>query len=617
MKKAFMIALCLLLAALLGGCSAVGSLRQLLTTTTVTTVPAETTQTTQTTPAETVPVETEPVVTEPAETEPAETEPAETEPPEPVLPTWDDALWQKSLSSVTLSCGMDDSRFASDGWGTDEISQAVTELTGVTLDVVKYLHTEDLTVQIASGELPDLVCTDKLTDRFENGETSLPWDVLAEENCPEFLTLIDPVELLNNEAGDGHIYTLRSGYRSQAAYDTEQSLSTGLINAGVCFRADLLDKLEIKAIPDSFEALNDCLYTASENKKALKIDTVLNLYPAGYDILSIEYGCQQSCWWDQDAQKVKTKYRDNTWLSWYKQLNTWYRDGILAEDYLSVRPETFLERNLSGKSFAVQYTVTYAEELNGTWRAEETGGCRDDLTKPVMMLASSPLTLNGTARMADACADNSIGSGCCFISSTCSSPDRAILFMEFLKSPQGDRLTQWGLEKTHYKLTDSGLPVKTAAMMTRPEEQTKASYTGIGLWAFQGSDLVRGLREAADAENSSDSYAAQDAVSRNEELSRIKALCGANKNPALAFAVIKKSDDLYGKYTKITDEFSRVSSQMIMAESEAEVETLWYGFLAFAKENRLDDIEALMTERFKNNLWRYESAGLYTDLIDR
>ena len=94
--------------------------------------------------------------------------------------------------------------------------------------------------------------------------------------------------------------------------------------------------------------------------------------------------------------------------------------------------------------FAAAYNQGYAFEVDRKWRDEQgIGGKHDDLTKPFFDQVVEPLTYKGETRIT--MTDYNHGFSSCFISTNCENPGRAICFMEFLKSPQGDMLTQWGI----------------------------------------------------------------------------------------------------------------------------------------------------------------------------
>ena len=113
-----------------------------------------------------------------------------------------------------------------------------------------------------------------------------------------------------------------------------------------------------------------------------------------------------------------------------------------------------------------------------------------------------------------------------FITSNCKNPDRAILFAEFLKSPEGDHLSQWGIEGVHYTLTDNGLPITTDDYKAGG---SKEGTSGAGWWYFQGSGYTEALSDV------------QATVSEPEYSKRVEAMKWIKDRtirlPALTFAI--------------------------------------------------------------------------------
>ena len=147
--------------------------------------------------------------------------------------SWSNVAWSQEHSGVEFTL-FDDVRgmYQSGLWGTEPISQKITEMTGIILrdvgpafgDDKKEPEDRELSIMLASGELPDFFFTKTGLERFENTSVSHAWDVLIEEHCPELMDLIDSVERLNATASDGHFYTLYSGYNSERYYKDDNSV---------------------------------------------------------------------------------------------------------------------------------------------------------------------------------------------------------------------------------------------------------------------------------------------------------------------------------------------------------------------------------------------------------
>ena len=289
-------------------------------------------------------------------------------------------------------------------------------------------------------------------------------------------------------------------------------------------------------------------------------------------------------------------------------MNKWYRDGLMPKDYLGVRPEDFFQRNRSGQVFAAQYNCALQVETNELWRQNGTGGLSTDMTKPYFKIVKESLTYKGEDLLTYP--DYNIGWASTFLSASCENLDRAILFMEFLKSPQGDELTQWGIEGKHYTLNEDGLIVRTEEYNNYTADELK--QTGIGPWYLQASGLGEGVAVhstilSADPEKAID---AQDEI----DLMKMRKT-HYDRNPVMYFAKTDLDSDELAIQTKLADEWNKRTAQMIAAGSEAEVEQLWNEMQDYMKANGIEQVEAMMTANYKEALARYQAAGYFTDIV--
>ena len=229
-------------------------------------------------------------------------------------------------------------------------------------------------------------------------------------------------------------------------------------------------------------------------------------------------------------------------------------------------------------------------------------------------LVEKPLTYQGEERISNVMVDYGTGWSSCFISTNCENPGRAICYMEFLKSPQGDQLCQFGIEGVHYNLVD-GKVKQTEEYLNRPAEEREGTYTGIGPWYFQGSGWAEGISWASNVVNAIDEWTKTAAESNDTVRSYHKELAYGNKNPAMSFARVESDDDEMAAYTKLADQWKVQTAAMVTAESEAAVEQIWNDFQAYAKANGIEAVEAKMTSRYVENLKRYQEAGYFTDIV--
>ena len=360
--------------------------------------------------------------------------------------------------------------------------------------------------------------------------------------------------------------------------------------------------------------MDQTFYTIKEKADTVGITMVYSVHPQWtFHSIPRWMGCADGNLWDEETKSIKMLYRDSTWLEYFKLMNRWYRDGILVKDYLGVRPEDFFARNESTQVFAADYNAGYAYVVDQSWRDTGMGGKHNDLTKPYFDQVVQPLTYKGEVRIT--LSDFSTGWSSCFITRNCENPGRAICYMEFLKSPQGDQLTQWGIEGVHFDLVD-GLPVTREDYKNRDADQKLSSYTGIGPWYFQGSDRYEGIPNGpASVLNAIDEWAAYDAQCDVNDRTIKKEACYQDKNPAMSFARVESDDDEMAMYTKITDQWTKSIASMITADSEAACEQAWNEFQTYAMNEGMEAVEAKMTSRYVENLKRYQAAGYFTDIV--
>ena len=519
--------------------------------------------------------------------------------------TWENLSWEKDTSPVTLSCYIDWDWWAWDDWGTDATTQKVTELTGVSLEVTKGSDPQVLSVQLAAQELNDIVFMDNLPQRFEDPDVCYAWDELIPEYCPEFWDLVDPLEKINNQAADGHVYTFKTHYGDERNYQDENSIGN-YANWTVSYRADITEKLGIATPFTSVEAIEEALYKVKDNAADLGITMVLNPHPSWTYAIEQWMGAKGT-YWDDETKSIKNVWTDEATYEYYKLLNKWYRDGIVTKDYLGVRPEDFFARDKSGEVFATMYNSGYGYTINDSWRETGFGGKIDDLTKPVFEMVNEIPTYKGENRTV--VADNGTGWASTFITKNCSEPGRAICCLAFMKRPAGDKLSQLGIEGYTYTMVD-GKVQWTEEKLNADADKAKAMHKTC---YFQGSNWCEGLSWAV--VNTKDEWSKAESEKGNARRLLYKNIARENKNPAMSFARVESADDEMAAYTKISDQWNICKAAMVTAESEAACEQVYADFQQYAKDNGYDAVMAKMTERYVENLKRYQAAGYFTDII--
>ena len=558
--------------------------------------------------------------------------------------------WQTHTDPVTLTLASDHHFSGTDSgypqWGEDPVSRQISDLTGVKIEIQigadgwaalaagshdtagdadEQTQSSYVDLLQAAGSVPDLIYISGGADiqRLSDSAYSQPLDVLAAEYCPEFWDSLDPLEILNNQQEDGHVYAFRKGYITDSVYDDPTMPIE--VPRSLSLRQDILDKLGA-SLPTSIEALESLLYRVKEQGQPLGIQYPLRQLNAAASPLAEWMGVKRFVYWDSDTRSVKTPLRQDAWLPYFLRMNQWYRDGVLA------LPDTEAPwRSGSGESLAS--VIDYFEETTAysfATAADEILPAassmyvldEDPATPFAHAYVTVPLTYEGEVRLQ--AADTAIGGqgdqGALFISTSCIQAGRAICFMQYLKSQQGAQLTHWGLQDEHYTLDDEGF-VTFAADYAYPQQMvddmgfmSSVKKAGLDYWTLMDNSMVTGRLNASPTAYCTNPDLLEIRKMKIEAGIAYKAYAAQNKVPALYFAEPHEGDAGYDEYLALLDAWHHAAWEMVTAPSAQQVQARWAQLMQELSTAGLDAMESAMTARFADALERYHAAGYFTSI---
>ena len=518
-------------------------------------------------------------------------------------------------------------------WAEDAISRRIADMTGVQLVLELGNETESthfdaggmLQVMLSSGDLSDLIFVrqQKDIDRLSDSAYSQPLDVLAAEHCPEFWDSLDPLEILNNQREDGHVYALPKGYYTQQVYDDPQIPIE--VPRTLYLRRDLLQRLG-REMPASVEELESLLYQVKDQAQSLGIQYPLRQINAVSSPLAEWMGVKRYVYWDAEARSVKTPLRQDAWLPYFLRMNQWYRDGVLALPDVEAPWRSGSDESLGPVIDYFEETTAYsfataADEILPA--ASSMYVLDEDPTTPFAhAYVTAPLTYEGEVRLQ--AADTAIGGqgdqGALFISTSCVRADRAICFMQYLKSQEGAQLTHWGVQDEHYTLDEDGFVTFTAdyaypqQMVDDMGFMSSVKKAGVDYWTLMDNSLVTGRLNASPTAYCTNPDLLEIRKMKIEAGVNYKAYAAQNKVPALYFAEPHEEDADYDEYLALLDTWHHAAWEMVTAPSSQQVESLWAQLMQDLSTAGLDAMESAMTARFADALERYHAAGYFTDI---
>lgn len=502
--------------------------------------------------------------------------------------------YMEDTSPITMDLFIDYDWYTVDTWGKDEISNEITRLTGISFNVHKSSDLSELGVLLAADELPDIMFTANLIQRFEDADVCYPWDELIPQYAPNFYenAEVGEIEKLNNTAADGHIYTFKTHFHYWKSPLDFPSYG----DSGLYVREDIMKKLgktasDIKSLEDLMAVFDE----VNAKKAELGIDVIYNPHPTWHNAIAEYMGCKVRSWVDADGN-ARTFWSDPTYREFFAYMNELYTKGYLYKDAYAVNPENFFTLNRSGSVFAVTYNTGVATETNKIFF--ESGMEDKEFTSLL------ELTWKGEHRRKTY--DSGIGWSSCYISKNCKYPDRAIRLMEFLKSPEGDALTQWGIEGKHYTKDEEGRVIRTQYYYDKIKEDPTS--LGIGPWYLQGSGLGEGT-SIASMMVQTNATAQQLAWSKPqyELLAYLKTTY--RSVPYWYFARVSSDSDEYTIQTKLNTYWRTKTVEVITAPDAAASAAAYDEMMQYMKDNGLEQLESAMTANYE------EKLPLYADFI--
>ena len=362
---------------------------------------------------------------------------------------WDspDLTWRKNTEPATFSLFHNMSWAPMDVWGSDHVSQQVTADTGISFEVTKQSDANELATMVATEALPDAVFVygSSRIDMMEDYEVSYAWDELIDQYCPEMWDLLDKTDIQMATKADGHFYTLYTHVRNGAYWDDPaKGLSYG--TSGLAFRQDVMEELgnpEIKSVEDFYNVLKEA--------KKLHPDIIPYLQPNNNGTylawcFGVDYdGTQGQCTIDENGNAIWVYSEEKPLTEYLSFTNKLMREGLMSQEGLIYDQEQTKTAIMGGNVFCWSGQFYDIDQWNEALSAIEGNTA-------YYVALTTPLTVDGEIKMD--LTWGSPGFAGFYITRACKDPGRLIALMEYMQSPYGDQLTQWGVKDLDYELID-------------------------------------------------------------------------------------------------------------------------------------------------------------------
>lgn len=359
------------------------------------------------------------------------------------------------------------------------VAKAITEATGVTLDVSYPVASqgdakEDVALMIANDEYPDMIyAKGSATDLYQAGALIDMTD-LIEKYGPNIKKMYGAeMEKLKWSQDDPGIYQLSYAGVNQKTLTTGGScqIQWAALKENDYKYPKTLDEYEkmIKSYLAAHPKTEDGLDMIGITMSASDWHGMITLgNPAG---LIADASPDNGQWIIDDEYNVHYKHVTDEEKEYFKWLCRMYNEGILDPNFATQTDDDYIAKVASGRVVAITDAEWHYSQCEATLVADG---------KVDQTYVGLPVTLReDQVEKALLYQGTTVGWGI-GITKSCEDPVRAIKFLDYLCSDEGQILYHWGIEGENYFLDDDGQPYRTDEEVAKAQSDPDyAKNTGI------------------------------------------------------------------------------------------------------------------------------------------
>ena len=359
------------------------------------------------------------------------------------------------------------------------VAKAITEATGVTLDVSYPVASQgdakkDVALMIANDEYPDMIyAKGSATDLYQAGALIDMTD-LIEKYGPNIKKMYGAeMEKLKWSQDDPGIYQLSYAGVNQKTLTTGGScqIQWAALKENDYKYPKTLDEYEkmIKSYLAAHPKTEDGLDMIGITMSASDWHWMITLgNPAG---LIADASPDNGQWIIDDEYNVHYKHVTDEEKEYFKWLCRMYNEGILDPNFATQTDDDYIAKVASGRVVAITDAEWHYSQCEATLVADG---------KVDQTYVGLPVTLReDQVEKALLYQGTTVGWGI-GITKSCEDPVRAIKFLDYLCSDEGQILYHWGIEGENYFLDDNGQPYRTDEEVAKAQSDPDyAKNTGI------------------------------------------------------------------------------------------------------------------------------------------
>ena len=486
------------------------------------------------------------------------------------------------------------------------VAKAITEATGVTLDVSYPVASqgdakEDIALMIANDEYPDMIyAKGSATDLYQAGALIDMTD-LIEKYGPNIKKMYGAeMEKLKWSQDDPGIYQLSYAGVNQKTLTTGGScqIQWAALKENDYKYPNTLDEYEkmIKSYLAAHPKTEDGLDMIGITMSASDWHWMITLgNPAG---LIADASPDNGQWIIDDEYNVHYKHVTDEEKEYFKWLCRMYNEGILDPNFATQTDDDYIAKVASGRVVAITDAEWHYSQCEATLVADG---------KVDQTYVGLPVTLReDQVEKALLYQGTTVGWGI-GITKSCEDPVRAIKFLDYLCSDEGQILYHWGIEGENYFLDDDGQPYRTDEEVAKAQSDPDYSkntgidnYTGFpiygtGSYSEDGFPYTPTTKESVIANYNEAEKAGCEAMGFEMLTDMFAQPEEFDLLPYSALWAYQQPQELAEKQT-ILDEIAWPGLVKCVTGTEDEFDGNWKSMVQELTDNGLADAEEAMTE---------------------
>lgn len=480
-------------------------------------------------------------------------------------------------------------------WAEDEVSKAFKEKFNVHVEFSKPDADADarLNVMISAGDLPDSIMMDRGNTNKQLAELGnlQPLEPFMEKNPNLQENLLDTT--IEGLSIDGKLYGIPNWPRMAATGGNDvwmynqrlyQDAGSPPLETFEDLRA-FATKIK-NDVPKNREGLETIPMTTDGTADGQRY---ARAFFRSYG------GVLVGNWYSIQDGDYKLAFRDSVFKEASMEVNSWWRDGLIAETQFTDTGEQIVEKMVAGRTALLFYDFSNDETnhfrtlLKESFPDDSYEIPEPNVFPPAKGLPADEIYGDETS---------SLGWNVTCITSNAENPQRIFDLWSYFLTPEAAILQMYGPQGDYWdELDEEGLPV-----LKYPEsELTSDEINRLGLWFWMMPGHSDNVDTTKFAINDKLPEEKQNWVVKMqyERVTPTKWLTDEFENINV---VIDPQSDLGIQRTLIEDYIEAEYPKMIMANTAEEAEEIYDDILKFAEENGIAEIEAEYTDKYHDNV---------------